>query len=663
MFPGLEHQPPIETPRPAGRDRLIVFYLIALTAAVYTPALHNGFVNFDDDEYVADNPIVKQGLSPAGLAYAWSTFKLGNWIPLTWMSYELDVQTFGPGPFGFHLSNLALHVANVLLLFLLLRRMTGASGRSAVVAAVFAVHPLHVESVAWIAERKDVLSTSWLLLALLAYERYARRPGRLWYAALLLAFLLGLLAKAMLVTLPVLLLLLDYWPLERWQGQSRDAAAERYPQQSPQRLLTEKLPLLAVSLVCGLVAVQAQRAEGAVVGMNLVSFPFRLANAVQSCAWYVWKTIAPTSLCAYYPLRNSSTDWPALALSGALLLALSAWAARNFRNRPEAAFGWLWFLISLLPVIGIVQVGMQSHADRYAYVPHIGLLTLLVWTAAAGLSSLPHQRLLKGVLAATAILLLSVMCLMQTRYWHDPRALWNRALQIDEANWFAHYQLGREALRAQQLDEARRQFERTVELSPKFAVNHVLLGAVFQLQHEPRRAEECFRRALSLDPDEHKALFSLASLLESQRRFAEAEESLRHALQARPRDPFLRNQFGLLLLKQGQARPALQQFLAAIDVNPGDAPCRRHAGAALAQLGETPAAIRQLEAALQLDPAHVRTHILLATLYESQGRTSEALRHCNAAASLGPGDEQTLQKLAALQERLQQPPPPQPPTR
>jgi len=384
---------------------------VFLALVAYAPAVSFEFVNYDDPRYVTANPHVAGGLTPAGIAYAWTTFDLGNWIPITWLSYLLDATLFGIDPAAFHGTNILGHAVNSGLLFYVLHRMTGSTIRSMVVAALFAIHPLHIQSVAWVAERKDILSTLFLLLAVAAYERYAARPTVRAYAWVAGAMALGLLCKPMLVTLPLLLLLLDSWPLCRWAGGTQ-AVNQRYPARSTRDLVLEKIPLLALAAVDSVITVIAQRSVAAMQDLRDVPFPIRIGNATRAVGWYLWKTINPVNLCPFYPHSGAALPWSEVGLSFLTIAGLSLLAGWQWKQRRYLVTGWLWFLIALFPVLGFVQVGAQSHADRYSYVPHIGLFVMTVWLVAELGEFGPLVR--RGVGVATVLMLLASFFMLRS---------------------------------------------------------------------------------------------------------------------------------------------------------------------------------------------------------------------------------------------------------
>jgi tetratricopeptide (TPR) repeat protein len=435
--------------------------LALLTLAAYLPALHNGFVNLDDGFYVTGNPQVQKGITRASAAWALTANVANNWHPLTLLSHQLDCQLFGLDPAGHHATSLLLHLANTLLLFAVLRGMTGALWRSAAVAALFAVHPAHVESVAWVAERKDVLSALFWILAMAAWTGYARRPspGRYLLAALMM--ILGLMAKPMVVTLPFALLLLDVWPLERhglgWR-----------------RLIAEKLPLLALSAAASLVTLRYQRTS--LAPLDLVPWSLRLANAAVSYAAYLGKLLLPRNLAVFYPIPLAIPAWQ-VAAATVLLAALTALAVWKARRAPWLLVGWLWFLGTLVPVIGLVQVGRQAMADRYTYIPSIGLFVAIVW----GIAALARERrAILSMAAAAAILALAAGTWMQAGYWRDSVALYRHALAVTRGNYVAHVGLAKALTAKRDWTGAAEQYRAALALRPGLTEARAGLAAVLR---------------------------------------------------------------------------------------------------------------------------------------------------------------------------------------
>jgi protein O-mannosyl-transferase len=457
----------------SSRSWPLALVLAATTLVVYAPVEGNGFVAYDDNDVYVGDPHVHEGLSRASLAWAFSTGH-SYWHPLTWVSHMLDCEVYGLDPAGHHRTSLLLHTAGTVVLFLALRALTAAAWPSALVAALFALHPLNVESVAWVSERKNVLSGLFTALALLAYGAYARRPGTARYLAVSAAVLAALLSKPMAVTLPLLLLLLDFWPLGR---------LGRVPLG---RLILEKLPLLAIAGVASVLTVRSQQVMGAMIPMETVPLPARLANALVSYVLYGFKMLWPARLAAFYPQREQA---PAAVLGAALLLlGLSAVVAWRARRAPYLAFGWLWSLGTLVPVIGIVQVGSQAMADRYAYIPLIGLFVAIAWSGAALASRQPFAR---PILAGAALLIL-LACAVRTRQqigvWHDSLSLFSSSVKAVPDAWVAQYNLGDALLAEHRYAEAAAAYRRTIQAEPRFARAHNNLGMALDSQGRTQEA-------------------------------------------------------------------------------------------------------------------------------------------------------------------------------
>ena len=470
--------------------------LICLTAAAFAPVLSNGFLQYDDGTYVERNPNIQHGLSVSTVAWAFTTTRAANWHPLTWLSHALDWSLYGASPRGHHLSSLVLHAANVVLLFLLLDRMTGALFPSALTAALFAVHPLHVESVAWIAERKDVLSTLFWLLSTWAYVAYAEAPGKGRLVRVVVLMAVGLLAKPMLVTLPLTFLLLDAWPLERTDLGWRS-------------LLVEKLPLFALSAAAGVTTFFAQRAGGAVASLSRFPLEDRVANAIRSYAAYLGKTVWPRGLAAFYP-HPTALSAAAVALAAAMLIAVTAIAVKVRRRHPYVLTGWLWYVVTLLPVIGIVQVGNQGMADRYTYVPLIGIFVGVSWTVAALTAKAP----MRGAIPAVAIVLaLGALTHAQAAVWHDSVTL----------------------------------FESALASTPRNATALINLGAGLEARGKKSEAMSRYEEALRLDSENRVAHNRIAGLLAAQGRLDEAAGHYQNVLRGNPKDPETLNNLGIAL--------------------------------------------------------------------------------------------------------------------
>ncbi len=534
-------------------------FLVGATLAVYGQVWSYDFVNYDDAVYVTANPHVQAGLTPSGLAWAFTSSTGANWIPLTWISHMLDCQLFGLRAGMHHLVGVLFHVLSVSLLFLLLRQTTGARWRSAFVAFLFALHPLHVESVAWIAERKDVLSGFFWFLALWRYAIYARRPRAGTYLAVLLAFCLGLLAKPMIVTLPFALLLFDVWPLRR-------LAAAGPGSRRPASLLWEKAPFFALSAGASAVTFVAQRHGGAISPLDLVPLSVRAGNALVSYATYAAQMFWPVRLAVFYPLAEVPV-WRAAA-AGLALLAVSALTLRAIRTRPYLAAGWFWYLGTLVPVIGLVQAGFQAHADRYTYIPMLGLFIMTAWGVADLAERWPRARsTLIGFSAAGCAACLVLTC-FQVRYWRDSVALFQHAVDVTDDNYWAYNSLGAVLTGEGRAAESAPLLRRAVAIKPDFADAHYNLGRALTDVGLTEEAAAQFKEAVRLQPDDADARYNLGTALAALGRFGEAVDSLGAAVRLEPGNAMGHLNLGSALAESGRLDEAIAQFLEALRMEP-----------------------------------------------------------------------------------------------
>jgi protein O-mannosyl-transferase len=459
--------------RPSDRRIACIAVGLAVVAFfLYYPVTRNQFVNYDDPTYVLENSHIQSGLSWNSLRWAFRSTDAANWHPLTWLSHALDYQLYGLHPAGHHLSSIALHACNVTLLFLLLYRATGNLAPSVAVAALFAVHPLNVESIAWVAERKTGLSMFFFLLTLAAYGWYARKPNPLRYLAVFAGFAMGLMAKPMVITLPFVLLLVDYWPLARIRGMQPSEFLS-LEQASPVRIILEKLPFLFLSVCSGIITIYAQRAGGAIPPGALVPLPARLGNAVRSYAIYEWKAFCPAGLAVFYPGRP--LDFWQVAVPLALLILVSIYVWKK-RSRRYLTFGWLFYLGTLVPVIGIIQVGGQAMADRYAYMPLIGIFIMVAWSL-EGWAAAHHAAHLTWGVTALAVVGLSLITLRQISFWRNSYELWSHALAATEKNLVAEDNMGSTLLDLGRPSEALPYFQRAAAINPRDALSHSNIAA------------------------------------------------------------------------------------------------------------------------------------------------------------------------------------------
>ncbi len=538
--------------------------LLVLTVVAYAPVLRNGFTNYDDDTYVSENRHIQHGVSAESIAWAFTTTRAANWHPLTWISHILDWSLYGARPLGHHLTGVSLHAANTLLLFLLLGSMTKTWGPSGLAAALFAVHPLHVESVAWIAERKDVLSTLFWLLATAAYVRYARAPSVTRMALVFSSMAAGLLAKPMLVTLPFTLLLLDSWPL----GRAREGW---------RRLVVEKLPLIALSAASSVVTFWAQKAGGAVASVSRFSLPVRTANAALAYVAYLGKTAWPHPLAVFYPHPGTAAVGPSAALAAVVLVAITVLVFRIRVERPYAFVGWLWYLGTLVPVSGVVQVGNQGMADRYTYVPLIGIFIVVAWGAA----ELGKRAVVPAVLV---VLGLAIVTRSQAAVWRDSVTLFTRALSVTGPNSTAEVDLGAALEARGSLAEASKHYENALRLDPGNRAAHNRIAGLLARQGRLDGAVAHYRSVMAANPGDAATANNLGIVLAKQGKLAEAIELFRAALSAHPEDPAsVHTNLGNALLLSGRTDEAIAEYRESLRLNPGDAETEANLRTALAR--------------------------------------------------------------------------------
>ncbi len=570
-------------PAPAtglATDFGIAVLLVVAIFAAYGQTLHFGFVNYDDPDYVGANVHVRAGITAGSVAWAFGHSFAGNWFPLTWLSHMLDCELFGLDGGLHHLTSVSIHALATLLLFAVLRRITGSRWPSAMVAALFALHPLHVESVAWIAERKDVLSALFWMLTLYAYAGYAARPGPARYGLTLLAFCFGLMAKPMLVTLPLVLLLVDYWPLARGV-----------------RLL-EKLPFLALSAAVSVVTYVVHREAGATASLELVPLAVRLENALVSCAVYALKMFWPSNLAVFYPYSRQSLAVPA-ACAALCLAAITFLSIRMAARRPYLIVGWAWYLVTLAPVIGLIQVGAQARADRYTYIPTIGLSIALVWGAAEIFEAWPRVR---KVLAWSVCAACIVPTWMQVRYWQDGVSLFRHAVDVTPENYVARFNLASALVARGQDVEAAGQLAEAVRIQPNSAPARAELGQLLAKQGRLQEALLQLHAAVRLNPSDAIAHYRLGTVLGEAGSPREAAGEFMEAVRLDPGNADAHYNLGISLASQGSVEQAVSEFGAAVRLSPDDASARYNFGVSLARLGRVRESIAQLSEAIRIDP-------------------------------------------------------------
>jgi protein O-mannosyl-transferase len=644
-----------------GNAIVIGLLLFALVVWTFLPSLRHGFVNFDDDVYVYDNPSLQHGLSWQSIRWAVSTLDAGFWHPLTWLSLLLDSQLFGLRPSGYHLTSLLLHAANTVLLFVLFRRLTGATWRSAFVAALFALHPLHVEPVAWVAGRKDVLSTVFWMLALLAYTVYvehSKESGKEptssigfhlssftphvspYYLLSFFFFVCGLLSKTMVVTLPFILLLLDWWPLQRFQLRTKDSKLKTL---CP--LFLEKLPFLAAAFACGLLTVRAEKGVGAMQTISDIPLLYRIANATFNCGRYLVQMVWPSRLAVFYPYPRAFALWPVVG-TGLLLLLASALLLRAGRRWPYLAFGWIWYGVTLLPVAGLIQVGSHSHADRYTYLPLIGAFTILAWGAYDLTRRWPRQPAALTAAVGLVLLLLVPLTRRQIGHWKDSKSLLRHALGVTDNNHFAHNNLGLALLNEGQADEAINHFQQALEIDPGYSKPHNNLGIALLEKGRVDEAIVQFRAALASRPDFAEVCYNLGVALLRKGQPQEAVAPFQNAVESRPELAKARYGLGSALLRTGRTGEAVAQFRKALELDPGYAEAHNDLGLALLRQGQVDEAIGHFQQALKLRPDTAETCYNLGLALVRKGRSNEAIPYLQKAVAIQPDLAETHNELA-----------------
>jgi tetratricopeptide (TPR) repeat protein len=610
-----------------ARSVLVAATLFLSALAVFAPALNNGFVSYDDEEYVAQNPHVLGGITPEGVHWALGANVSGHWHPLTLLSLQLDADLYGGAPWGFHLTSIVLHALSTVLVFGVFARMTGRPWPSAVLAAGFALHPLRVESVAWVAERKDVLSTLFWMTTLGAYVCWTERPTLGRYALLLTSLTLGLLAKAMLVTLPFVFILLDYWPLGRLQsnlnGERRAAGAGGDAwRPSLWRLLLEKLPLLILAAAAAVMTVISQQQGGALEPLAAWPLWFRVAGALRASVAYLGMIAWPSGLAAIYPLPRAAPPLWLVSLTLAFLVAITLVVVRLRRRAPYLLVGWLWYLITLVPVSGLAQAGLQALADRYTYVPSLGIGLALVF----GLADLARRwraRLLLGVAAAALLATWSLLTVRQIGWWRDSETLFRHALEVTRDNYVAHHHLGR-ALASRSKQDAIVEYQRAIEVRPDYALAYNSLGLALAAQGDLAAARAAYERALDLDPTYANARVNLGLVLATQGKMDEAIREYEAALASRPDHALAHLNLGMALLRLGRLDDAHAHLEHAVAERPDLPDGQEQLGAVLDLLGRPADARPALARAAAMRPDDARVAALLAHVHLELGQPEPA---------------------------------------
>jgi tetratricopeptide (TPR) repeat protein len=627
---------------------LICVALALATLAVYWPVRNYDFVKYDDDAYVTDNYHVTSGLSIPNVRWAFTTPHVGNWLPLTWLSFMLDCQLFGANPGWMHLVNLLLHIANTLLLFAVLKKMTGSLWPSAFVAALFALHPLHVESIAWITERKDVLSTLFLLLTLAAYVSYVRGGGLFRYLLTILLFVFGLLAKPMLVTLPFLLLLLDYWPLERFAApRAVKTAAIPDRRRVFYRIIIEKIPFLVLSAVSSVITFIVQKGSGAVMDVNTLSLQKGVANAFLSYAKYIGKMFWPQNLAIFYPLDIDGIPLWQIVLCVLLLLVISIFAVRFGRKHRYLPVGWFWFVGTLIPVIGLVQSGAQSLADRYTYISLTGLFIIIAFGADRLTAKWNYRKYSLSLLAAVVLGAASVCTSLQLKFWQNSITLFQRAVDVTSNNFIIYNNFANVLGKMGKLNQSLEYLNKALALRPNSAEIHNNLGNAFRELGKVDQAIEHYKEAVKYKPDLADAHFNLGVALSKKGDFEDAVAEYQKTLAIDPVNSDALSEFGFIYARQGKLDQAVDYYNRAIAIDPNNVIAHGRLGLALAEQGKFDDAIREFKIVLKARPDDVEMYCNLGILLDRQNKTDQAIEQYRRALQIKPNDSKARELLDA----------------
>jgi len=660
------------TPEGRGRNRQMLFICLTLavvTLAVFWQVKDHGFIALDDNAYVTGNTRVLQGISIENLKWALTTGHVSNWHPLTWLSHMADVQFFGVNAGWHHLMNVFLHIANALLLFLIFHRMTKAPWKSAFVAALFALHPLHVESVAWVAERKDVLSTLFWMLTMGAYAYYVERPGVGRYLFVVGFFVLGLLSKPMLVTLPFVLLLLDFWTLGRFQpvkSHPADLPVNLSPQKKLLRrkgkevkvhrpktairqeeralvptnrpwlrmLLFEKAPLLVFSLLSCILTIHHQ--QDALRSLQVLPVNERIANAIVSYGAYLGKAIWPQNLAVFYPLQSIQPLWQILA-AALVILAATFFFILKINRFPYLAVGWFWYLGTLVPVIGLVQVGLQAMADRYSYVPLIGIFVMLAWGLPDCLQQFKHRKTALGTLSGITILACIIVTWMQVQRWKDSETLFRHTLKATQENYIINNNLGTVLSVQEKIDDAITYFRTALRINPNYADAWYNLGNTYGKSGQTALAIEAYQQALRVNPKYIEVWHNLGIAYGESGQTAAAIEAFREALRINPEHGEASFNLGNFYRKSGQTTLAIEAYQQALHINPEYVEAWNNLGIAYVKSGQTGKAGDAFRKALRINPEYAKAWFGLGIIYLESGQNEQAKEVLERLKAIDPG--------------------------
>ena len=620
------------------REGLVCLLIVIATLTVYWQVQNFDFVNFDDDQYVAENFHVQEGLTLKSIHWAFTAMHASNWHPVTWLSHILDCQLYGLNPGRHHLTNLLIHIANSLLLFCVFIKMTRCVWQSAFVAALFALHPLHVESVAWISERKDVLSTFFWMLTMWSYVRYVERPKLSQYLWVVFFFILGLMSKPMLVTLPFVLLLLDYWPLNRLQVDPSGTVDSPQQRSIALRLGWEKVPLFILVAVSSTMTFYAQKHGKALASLDALALKTRIANALVAYLKYIEKMLYPAKQAVLYPYPAILPWWQVVG-AFLLFLSISYVAIRLIRQRPYFVVGWLWYVGTLVPVIGLIQVGNQAMADRYTYVPFIGLFVIVAWGVPALWAHRKHSKKWFTALATVTLAFLMAVTWKQVGCWRNSITLFEHTLKNTTQNYRAHNNLGLALVAQNRIEEAIDHYLQALRIRSSFEKAHNNLGLALVALGRIDQAIEHYLQALRIKSDYFEVHVNLGVALGHQDRTKEAVGHFLQALRIKPDDVGAHNNLGFALARQGRTDEAIEHYLQALRIKPNYLKAIYNLGAAMYKQGRTEEAVGYLLQAVQINPESAEAHYNLGLVLDRVGRTEEAIEHFVKTLRINPGFE------------------------
>jgi len=626
-----------------SRDIWISLFLVIATSAVYWQVRNFEFIEYDDNDYITENSYVRSGLSLRGIKWAFTAAHSANWHPVTWLSHILDAEFYGLNAGGHHITSLFFHILNTLLLFQVLRQMTGALWQSGFAAAMFALHPLHAESVAWVSERKDVLSAFFWMLTLQSYLRYVRQPGIISYLPVFIFLFMGLMTKPMLVTLPFIMILLDYSVLDRFRNRK---PVEKLNFLKKFSFLFEKIPLIALAVLSCIITFEVQRKWGAVRTSEVYPPDIRILNAFISYTVYMIKVICPYNLAGFYPHPGMNISTVNGIISGLLITGISVLSIMGSKKYPYITVGWFWYIITLIPVIGLIQVGSQSHADRYTYIPLIGLFIMIAWGIADFLKNRKYRKSIFFAISGIFISVLMSVAWIQVSYWKNNMIFFSHILDVTKNNYMAHSGLGLALVQQGNIHDAVIHCQKAIKIKPDYARAYINMGmALATKQGYLNEAVRCLEKALNISPDNVKAHNNLGVYLLQLGRDSDAVACFKKATEIQPDYSRAYYNLGNIFNNQGKTDEAVRYFQTALSISPDSVDARYNLATALMKLGNIPEAIEHLEKALVFKPDDADIHNQLGIALAMNGNIKEAVEHFKKALQIKPDDADILHNL------------------